>query len=409
MDKWQYYTPDGMNDLLPQTMAEKRVLEEKLRTLFASMSYQEISTPGLEFYDVYAVGSLAPQEALFKLCDEQARVLALRFDGTVPTLRLAATKFSDEAFPLRLSYIQNMFRFNEGGGGRQRAFTQAGVELLGLDGPRADAEIIALAIMAARTIGLDDLQISIGQVAFTKALFLAWRLNEEAQQQLSELIDSRNMLGVEALAKELGLRQEQYGILLDYYDQPLSDEELTQLSARDLPAEAKQELDILLQVLEYLYSWGFAEYLSVDLSLLQSMNYYTGLTFKGFTYDLGFALLSGGRYDTAAAAFGKNFKATGFSIGVDIAQMALRRQGKYYQSTQRKLLLASAQEQSAELWRRAQALRQQGFATELCHQINDSRSLLELARQRAAFGTVFVDESGDVTYETLEKEEVFKP
>lgn len=409
MDKWQYYTPEGMNDLLPQTTAEKRVLEEKLRGLFASMSYQEISTPGLEFYDVYAVGSLAPQEALFKLCDEQARVLALRFDGTVPTLRLAATKFSDDAFPLRLSYIQNMFRFNEGGGGRQRAFTQAGVELLGLDGPQADAEIIALAIMAAKTIGLDDLQISIGQVAFTKALFNAWQLNDDAQQRLSELIDSRNMLGVETLAKELNLSHAQYGILLDYYDQPLSDEELARLSAQDLPDSAKRELETLLQVLEYLSAWGFAEYLSVDLSLLQSMNYYTGLTFKGFTYDLGFALLSGGRYDQAAAAFGKSFKATGFSIGVDIAQMALRRQGKSYESTQRKLLLASAQNQSTELWLRGRALRQQGFATELCHQINTSAALLDLAGQRAAFGTVFVDEKGEVSYDTLEKAEVFKP
>ena len=401
MDKWQYYTPEGMTDLLPDTTKEKRLLEEELRQLFASMSYQEISTPGLEFYDVYAAGSLAPQEALFKLIDEQSRVLALRFDGTVPALRMAATKFPDEAFPLRLSYIQNMFRFNESGGGRQRAFTQAGVELLGLEGTEADAEIIALAITAAKTIGLDELQVSVGQVAFTKNLFMAWGLDEEAQGKLSLLIDSRNMLGVEALSNELGLLSEQYEILAKYFDQPMTAEELQCLNKEQLPDAARRELQALMEVMACLADWGFADYLSVDLSLLQSMNYYTGLTFKGFTYDLGFALFSGGRYDKASEVFGKSFKATGFSMGVDLAQMALRRQGKTVTQGKRKLLLAAAQNQAGELWLSAQTLRQQGFVCELCPEVNTFAALNVLATERAAFGTAFIADDGAIQYSKI--------
>lgn len=402
MDKWQYYTPVGMNDLLPETTAEKRCIEEDLRRLFASMAYQEISTPGLEFYDVYAVGSLAPQEALFKLSDEQSRVLALRFDGTIPALRMAATKFTDDAFPLRLSYIQNMYRFNEGGGGRQRAFTQAGVELLGVEGPQADAEIIALAIMAAQAIGIKDLQISIGQVGFTKALFKAWNLEEEAQEALSKLLDTRNIFAVEAMTKELGLDKEQSAILLEYFDQPLSETELNQLKERPLPPTAKAELTALLNVLDCLADWGYADYLSVDLSLLQSMNYYTGLTFKGFTYDLGFALFSGGRYDRAAEAFGKSFKATGFSIGVDLAQMALRRQGKVFTNDTKTVVLAAAEGKRTDLWERAAALRQQGFATELC-EAQSAEALELLAKQRSVYGSAYIDAQGEVRYsKTLE-------
>lgn len=404
MNKWQYYTPEGMNDLLPETTREKRRIEERLRTLFNSLAYQEISTPGLEFYDVYAAGALAPQEALFKLCDEQSRVLALRFDGTVPALRMAATKFSPKDFPLRLSYIQNMFRFNECGGGRQRAFTQAGVELLGLEGPEADAEIIALSIMACQVLGLDELQISLGTVAFTKNLFKAWEIKQEDAEQLSELIDSRNMFGAEALALNIGLDKQQTQIINRYFEQPMSVEELKSMDLDLLPAGARASLEALMQVLEILKVWGYADFLSIDLSLLQSMNYYTGLTFKAFTYDLGFALLSGGRYDQAAATFGQNIKATGFSMGVDLALMALRRQEKHFPKEEKKVLLAAAPGKASELWQKATALRQQSYVTELCYGVDDINVLRELAEARKAFAIAFIASDGNVSYEESKNE-----
>ncbi len=404
MNKWQYYTPEGMNDLLPETTKDKRVIEERLRSLFNSFSYQEISTPGLEFYDVYAAGALAPQEALFKLCDEQSRVLALRFDGTVPALRMAATKFSPEAFPLRLSYIQNMFRFNECGGGRQRAFTQAGVELLGLEGAEADAEIIALSIMACQVLGLNEMQISLGTVAFTKALFHAWELKQEEAEQLSELIDSRNMLGAESFARNIGLDEQEIQIIRRYFEQPMTLEELEGMDFELLPNEACAALEALRQVLELLASWGYADYLSIDLSLLQSMNYYTGLTFKAFTYDLGFALLSGGRYDQAAATFGQNIKATGFSMGVDLALMALRRQGKRFPREEKKVLLAAAPGKASELWPKASVLRQQAYVTEFCYDVNELETFRDFAKRRKVFALAFIDSNKELLFEKIEEE-----
>ena len=206
MGTWRFHTPDGVQDGLPDDCARKRAIEGALRKVFTSRGYQEVETPGLEFYDVYATGrGLAPQEGLFKLFDPQGRILALRYDGTVPVARLAATLLKDEEPPLRLAYIGNMYRFSESGGGKQSEFTQAGVELMGPRTAEADAEIIATAIEAARTAGIESLQIAIGQVEFFKALLEEWGVSGEDAEPLPGLIDAKETLAIEEVADRIGL------------------------------------------------------------------------------------------------------------------------------------------------------------------------------------------------------------
>lgn len=177
MGQWKFHTPNGVTDLLPAGCRNKRQIEQSVRLMFEQRGYQEIETPSMEFFDVYAANTGAvPQEELFKFFDEQGRILCLRYDGTVPVARMAATLLRDETPPLRFSYLGNMYRFREFGGGRQREFTQAGVELLGDQSPEADAEVIATAIAAAIACGIDDMQVSIGQVGFFKALLDMWQI-----------------------------------------------------------------------------------------------------------------------------------------------------------------------------------------------------------------------------------------
>jgi ATP phosphoribosyltransferase regulatory subunit len=103
MGNYRFHTPDGVNDILPEECRTKRALEQKLRTLFSTHGYREIETPGIEFYDVYAGDRFVGQENLYKLVDQDGRILArsLRYDGTVPVARLAATLFSRRTAALK--------------------------------------------------------------------------------------------------------------------------------------------------------------------------------------------------------------------------------------------------------------------------------------------------------------------
>ena len=74
--------------------------------------------------------------------------------------------------------------------------------------------------------------------------------------------------------------------------------------------------------------YGLSKYVTVDLGLLSGLDYYTGMIFKGFTYEVGFPIISGGRYDNTVKVFGREMESVGFSLGLSLAMTALRRQGK---------------------------------------------------------------------------------
>ncbi len=361
MGQWQFHTPDGVSDLLPRECSAKRQMEQRLRQVFQCRGYQEIETPGIEFYDVYAAGSGAvPQEGLFKFFDHQGRILCLRYDGTVPTARVAATLCQTDPLPLRLSYIGNMYRYNEFGGGRQRAFCQAGIELLGSESPAADAEVIATAIAGALAVGIEDLQVSLGQVAFFHGILAEWEISGELAEQLPHLIDSKQLVAIEELAAQLALPEKARRVLLKLASSMMTEDDLTELAALVSHPVALAALDNLRAVLHVLRDYNCLRYISIDLGMLQSLNYYTGIIFKGFTYGLGFPLFSGGRYDHLVRSFGRDLTATGFSMGVSLAQTALQRQGKGPDDPAKPIWITYEEGKRAAALRLADELRRSG-------------------------------------------------
>jgi ATP phosphoribosyltransferase regulatory subunit len=78
--------------------------------------------------------------------------------------------------------------------------------------------------------------------------------------------------------------------------------------------------------METLADYGYMKYISLDLGMLRSLDYYTGMIFKGFTREVGFPIISGGRYDKVVSVFGRDVPAVGFSIGISLCITALHRQ-----------------------------------------------------------------------------------
>ena len=117
----KYYTPDGFTDQFPGICGFKRELESKLRSLFLLNGYEEIETPGVEYFDVYK--EFVREEELYKFTDSTGRLLCNRYDGTIPAVRFCAGR--NDSLPMRFSYIENMYRSGKSGGGKLSGFTQA--------------------------------------------------------------------------------------------------------------------------------------------------------------------------------------------------------------------------------------------------------------------------------------------
>lgn len=397
MGKWKYYTPDGVTDILPEDCARKRVIEDKLRNLFALNGYLEIETPALEFYDVYAAGKgFAPQEGLFKFFDKQGRILALRYDGTVPAARVVSTLLKDKKPPIRLSYIENMFRYNETGGGKQIEFTQAGIELMGPATPQADAQVITTSIEAAVLLGITDLQVSLGDVEFFKGVMDEWNIPEKTAEILLKLIDSKEMVALEDMCGQLKLKAKAKRALLNmassYGTYDLIDE-MRQLVTNKRSLHA---LDNLYEVLRILEEEDILKYVSLDLGMLQSLNYYTGIIFKGFTYGIGFPILSGGRYDNVVSEFGRTLSATGFSMGINLVMTALNRQKKKQRVPETKMLVGYDIRSRKNAFDYVKQQRKANVIAELDCMSLDAAQLSSTARDKGMTCAVFIDINGEI-------------
>lgn len=323
------HTPEGVMDYLPDECMAKKEVERQLADTFCRYGYRRIETPTIEYHDIYSAcsGDIA-SEKLFKFFDAEGHILALRGDITTSIARVIGTKWGSAPLPARLSYVGEAFRYNGSASSLPSEFTQAGIELIGQQGAAADAEIVMTAISALLRTGLDEFQIDIGQVDYFKGLVEQIGLGEEETEKIRILIDHKDSLGMSELLESYPIDEEVKGLLCDMPDLFGSAEVLSQADSPRLNARSKAALANLREVYRILRECGLEKYISIDLGMLQSIDYYTGAIFKGFTYGVGFAVCGGGRYDTLIGNFGADMPAVGLAISVNRVLSALQRQNK---------------------------------------------------------------------------------
>ncbi|MBQ4517248.1 MAG: ATP phosphoribosyltransferase regulatory subunit [Clostridia bacterium] len=363
MADWKLYTPEGTQDILPRQCADKMKMESAISEVFEGFGYQVVETPVLQFYDAFDTQSgKIPQEMMFKLFDAQGRILVLRPDITTCLARMVASKLDDGVYPKRLYYCGKVFRFIDEFASGQREFCQAGIELFGAKSDAADAEVIACAIESLFATGLERFQIEIGQVEFYKAVVSQAGLDDVETEELRALIDKKDALAISEFVKdkkiEKGLAQllEELPTLFGGIDV------LERLDRSLLNEQALEALDNLKNIYTLLVGYGYEDYISIDLSLVQGINRYTGMIFKGITHGIGYSVCAGGRYDGLTGDFGNSLSAVGMAIGTDRLLTVLSRQNLLDPATGSEFLVAG--KDTALCYQVATALRDCGYSVQ---------------------------------------------
>ena len=197
--------PKGARLYLPDEAERKRHVEAALLGVFRRWGYREIVTPTFEYADVLAAGTdVDVQGNMFTLVDrESGRMLALRPDITPQIARVVATRLRDEPKPIRLAYVTNVFRYDEPRVSHYREFYQAGVELVGLDKPEAEVEVIAMAVEGLRALGLERFQIDLGHPDFFRGLLEEAKTDPERGRALRATLARKDGSTLERLVAEL--------------------------------------------------------------------------------------------------------------------------------------------------------------------------------------------------------------
>ena len=322
------HTPDGVRDIYGKEYAGIKFVRKTISDVISSYGYSDIQTPSFEYFDVFSkeVGTI-PSRELYKFFDKDNETLALRPDFTPSIARCAAKYFMDENRPLRFSYIGSTFQNISSLQGKYSEITQEGAELIGDGSVQADAEMVSLLIESLLKTGLENFRISIGEVDYFKGLCSEAKLSPEDENDLRELISSKNPIAASDLLKECSISDEMRDKLLRITDTFADHSMLSELE-RDAGNEiSKKAIERLSSLFELLKIRGYEKYVSFDLGMLSKYQYYTGIVFKAFALGAGSPIAMGGRYDTLLSYFGKNAPAVGFVILPDDVEKLLERQG----------------------------------------------------------------------------------
>ncbi len=311
-----FTTPQGTRDLMFKECKSLRNIQTQLRNVFDHWGYEEIMTPMVEYYDTFTIAQMKETE-VYKILDASNRIETLRADMTIPIARVAATKCKDETMPLRFQYFANVFKVKEELSGHQNESIDCGIELLGVEEPYGDLEILLCALDALCVLKPFHYTLEIGNLNFFKTACDRLSLDAHTQDTLADLINRKSLKALNDYIETLNLDEtgKRFFKHLPWLcgDKSILQEAYHYAFHEDL----KQILDLLNQLCDQMQELGYHEHITIDLGKIPRMKYYTGLIFEAFVEGVGVSILSGGRYDHLLQRFGKNLPAVGFAIRID--------------------------------------------------------------------------------------------
>lgn len=306
----------GTHDIFADEADVYYYIQNVFKAICELYGYREIQTPILEYTDVFdrstGESSDVVRKEMYTFLDKGNRSVTLRPEGTAGVMRSIVENklYVNNDLPLKTYYYGPVFRYERPQLGRYRQFFQAGVEAVGVDSARLDAETIALAMQVLSYLGFKNLKLKINTLgdASSRAAY-----KEALKEYFAKHIDSM----CEDCKARLVLNPMR---ILDC--KVPEDQEIVKGAPKMsdyLSLEASQRFGLTLSIIN---SMGI-DY-EVDESLVRGLDYYGQVVFEVHALsDLGKdygALLGGGHYDGLLTAFNgpKDIDhGVGFALGVE--------------------------------------------------------------------------------------------
>ena len=315
--------PAGMRDFLPPDARRLGELARRLLGSFELFGYELVTLPVFEYESVLerGLGALDPEEVLRFVEPETGEVVALRPDMTPQLARVVSTRLSHAEPPIRLSYQGSVLRRRRERARRHRQIFQAGIELIGLDGPSGDLEALEVACSGARAVGLSDFVLDLGHARIAFALLEG--VEPTRQRAAVEALHLKDRAELERAAASAGLSAREQAALSALSELHGGREVLSGAAALLAGTRAEVGLEELARVVAEVERLGLAPSVVVDLGETRNFAYYTGTTFQLHAHGPGVPIASGGRYDGLLGGFGRALPAFGFAFGLDDLVWAL--------------------------------------------------------------------------------------
>ena len=310
-----YQAPKGTRDFFPADLAVLHHIEAAWRNASISAGFDEIDGPTFEHLELYTVKSgEGIVSELFSFTRSGGDVdYALRPEFTPTLARMAAAKGRSLTLPTKWFGIPSHFRGERPQRGRLREFKCWNVDLLGIDKPSADAEVIATALRGLETLGLTakDVVVRISHRDVVVKMLLDGGIAQDKLDIALTLLDKREKMPPEAFAEKLAEHGLEAGAFSQFDEAPTVEHEA------------------LVALQQELVAWGISDWCTIDFNIVRGLAYYTGMVFEIHERSgEERAIAGGGRYDGLVEMFGgPAMPAVGFGMGDVVLSLVLRDKG----------------------------------------------------------------------------------
>jgi histidyl-tRNA synthetase len=311
----------GTREFFPQEMALRTWLYAQIRNVSESYGYQEYDGPFLESIELYAAksGEELVKEQSFVFPDRGGNLIALRPELTPSLARMVAQKQNELIFPLRWWSFGPFWRYERPQKGRTREFFQWNIDLIGVNTPEADAELVSICANLFANLGLtpNEVKILVNDRRLMDAELSALGFAAEIRPMVSKLIDRRDKMPAgawESFVLEKGVNSEQLEGLKSL------------LGNKDLYKKSSE----LTRFFVAIKALGYQDFVEYDPGIIRGLDYYTGIVFEARDVgEEGRAILGGGHYDNLVADVGGNsLPGVGFAMGDVVLPLVLEKYGK---------------------------------------------------------------------------------
>ena len=319
----EYEPPRGMRDFYPEDYRTRAAIFAAWRT--ASKRH------GFEFFDASIVEKMELLERkageeiaaqIYAFQDKSGRRIALRPELTPSLARMILKRQRSLALPLKWTAIAQCFRYERMMRGRKREHYQWNLDIVGESSVMAEVEIIATAITALRALGLSsaDFTVYMGSRSVLGELLVDGGLDPTHLAACFLAIDRRAKVGdaeICRLLTELGLSNREVDQVLNVAALRTLDEVASRIGNSEAVRELREFFALTARM-------GIADYVTLDLSIVRGLDYYTGIVFEAFDVDRRLrAIFGGGRYDNLLSTLGgERMPCVGLGFG-DVVLMAL--------------------------------------------------------------------------------------
>lgn len=310
----------GMNDILPGDVETWQHLEEQARKVFGAFGYREIRVPVVEKTELFcrSIGETTDivEKEMYTFSDKGGTSMTLRPEGTAPVMRSFIQHKMYAQDPVsKLYYMGPMFRHERPQKGRYRQFHQIGAEVIGVDDPKIDAQVLAMLSHYFQVTQIPDVALQINSLGCP-----------ECRPSYRETLISFLEQHIESLCSDCQRR---------YTTNPLRVLDCKVPGCKEATVDAPAMLNNLCvgcdthfsQVKEHLNELSVTY--TVNPRMVRGLDYYTKTTFEMVTGSLGSqnAVAAGGRYDGLIKDLGgPELPGIGFAIGLERLALMLGEQ-----------------------------------------------------------------------------------